>query len=148
MPPSQLLSIEVEFSCGDTDVFVEIKPKDQKSRRPCNFLLGNPKNNSSILKKTNLSTLQCDFEFDAFEKLPEFRIYSGNASLVKYFCLQNVIVTTKNKIEFNRNYGGMYTHKRGFQHLFPSVECPEYGCPNGDLNYLNTADSEYFCEIK
>ena len=146
MPPSQLSHIEVEFSCGDNDVFVDIKPRDQIIRRPCTFKMGNPKN--SPLKKTILSTLQCDFEFDAFEKLPEFRIYSGNATLKKYFCLKNVTVATKNKVEFNRNYGGMYIHKRGFQPLFPTVECPEYGCPNGDLNYLNTKDSEYFCEIK
>merc|ERR1719510_2388688 len=66
MPPSQLSSIEVEFSCGDTDVFVDIKPRDQIIRRPCTFKMGNPKN--SPLKKTILSTLLCDFEFDAFEK--------------------------------------------------------------------------------
>ena len=33
MPPSQLSSIEVEFSCGDTDIFVEIKPKDKTSEK-------------------------------------------------------------------------------------------------------------------
>ena len=121
---------------------IEFKPKLSK------YLVHSPTLLYIIKYIFHIFLVQCPYEFDANEKLPLIRIFSKSHD---YFCLGNIKIVTKNKVEFSRDFRGATYKKIGFKPLFPKAECPQNGCRIEHMEVTFSDDyhqSGYFCEIK